>query len=342
MWADFLDDDARVYGVDVNRAALETCPVQDDLYLFLEDVSASKVENSALGNSLYRIIVDDGSHVVSDMIMTYKRLRDYLAPNALYIIEDVGCTYNPSYQRKMLSEYQSVPLEDIEYSLLLNNRRAFERFVVSEINKIIMGRSTRTDFVALSKEVITFHTKPNYKLRVHIPDVIRNSFARSEHISHQIITVKQFVGKFKEVRGTLKPGEMATFTFDSKTFISSISDEAVFGDWIANIANELDAGMKKKYTSDILILYFGKGWIFLKKDEEAFHCKPNKVKINLSYYPTDENIASVKLERRKNRGHTLTELADYYMTDKGGSKHCYTPLYEQNYNLIKMIENSRL
>jgi demethylmacrocin O-methyltransferase len=45
----------------------------------------------------FDIIIDDGSHVSSHIIETFKILFDKVKPGGIYVIEDLGCSYLPEY-----------------------------------------------------------------------------------------------------------------------------------------------------------------------------------------------------------------------------------------------------
>ena len=50
-----------------------------------------------LGNSTFDIIIDDGSHICSDVIRTFQYCFDYLAPGGKFIIEDLHTSYFPPH-----------------------------------------------------------------------------------------------------------------------------------------------------------------------------------------------------------------------------------------------------
>ena len=49
----------------------------------------SKIKETT-GIANFDLIVDDGSHLVKDMALSLNVLSRYLAPNAIYIIEDIN------------------------------------------------------------------------------------------------------------------------------------------------------------------------------------------------------------------------------------------------------------
>lgn len=88
MWRDFFPG-AEIYGIDIDLRSLIK---EDRITCFAGDqTKAYTLRNAALvAGGEFDLIVDDGSHVPDDQILTAWELLPFLAPNGLYIIEDVG------------------------------------------------------------------------------------------------------------------------------------------------------------------------------------------------------------------------------------------------------------
>lgn len=84
MWKEYFIN-AKIYGYDIN----------DKTHLKLSDNSTTIIKADATeeknfhDNITYDIIIDDGSHIVSDQIKSFEILKPKLNQNSLYIIEDV-------------------------------------------------------------------------------------------------------------------------------------------------------------------------------------------------------------------------------------------------------------
>lgn len=65
-------------------------------------IIGSQVDASALPEiikfSPLHIVIDDGSHIQSHMIITFLNLFPYLAQGGIYIIEDTHTNYSPDHQ----------------------------------------------------------------------------------------------------------------------------------------------------------------------------------------------------------------------------------------------------
>lgn len=90
LWSSYFPN-ARIHGIDIDPACAGlqvsrvsvTIGSQDDLGL-LATVAKSCRD--------LRLVIDDGSHLLSHMLMTHKALWPSLSPKGIYIFEDVAIT----------------------------------------------------------------------------------------------------------------------------------------------------------------------------------------------------------------------------------------------------------
>jgi hypothetical protein len=88
-WRDyFANPDSRIYGMDVQPDTLITDEPRITTML-CNSVDARRV-NEVLAGNLFDIVVDDGAHIAEQQILTLKNIWPFLAPNGLYVIEDVN------------------------------------------------------------------------------------------------------------------------------------------------------------------------------------------------------------------------------------------------------------
>lgn len=98
MWQDYFPN-SRIYGIDLRS---------DYEYLLDHRTSTHIVDQSNKGELIvfasqfpeghFNIIVDDGSHKSSDMILTFETLFPYLASGGYYVIEDLLCNYDERWK----------------------------------------------------------------------------------------------------------------------------------------------------------------------------------------------------------------------------------------------------
>jgi hypothetical protein len=84
MWRDFFPE-ARIIGVDVDP---RTMVVEDRITSFCCNPCVGlPAELTSCGP--FDIVIDDGSHVPHDQFLTFWRLFPFVAPDGIYVIEDV-------------------------------------------------------------------------------------------------------------------------------------------------------------------------------------------------------------------------------------------------------------
>jgi demethylmacrocin O-methyltransferase len=93
MWAEYFPY-ADIIGLDLNP---KTLPVPARVKL----VQGSQIDEAVLAritqeHGPFDIIIDDGSHIVSHMIDTFKFLYPRMAPNGIYAIEDTQTSFLPA------------------------------------------------------------------------------------------------------------------------------------------------------------------------------------------------------------------------------------------------------
>jgi cephalosporin hydroxylase len=89
-WCDFFPN-AKIIGLDIDTSVLFT---SDRIECFYMDQSSEKSIISTIDTikKLYNnisIIIDDGSHIVDHMTLSYNIFKNYLDNNGFYIIEDI-------------------------------------------------------------------------------------------------------------------------------------------------------------------------------------------------------------------------------------------------------------
>ena len=129
-WEEFFPN-AKIYGLDILRDVLFS---ENRVSCFYTDQSNENELNKTIdeirnvnndSNLLFDLIIDDGSHIVDHMLLTFKTLSKYLKVDGLYIIEDI--------QRKDLDIFTNIKLTDFE------------------ILKIYMGNRNDVDFIIYKK-----------------------------------------------------------------------------------------------------------------------------------------------------------------------------------------------
>jgi hypothetical protein len=94
MWKHYFPR-SRIYGVDI----FDKSPHNDDrIKTFVGDQSDESFLRGLIAEiGTPDIIIDDGSHISSHVIKSFEVLFPLLAPNGIYVIEDLATSYWPDY-----------------------------------------------------------------------------------------------------------------------------------------------------------------------------------------------------------------------------------------------------
>lgn len=94
MWEEFFPN-AMIYGLDINSGCLFTAGRIRCEYADQGSAESLTEVMAKLGNVQFDLIVDDGSHQPGHQIVSANTLLPTLAPDGLYIIEDIGPDCRP-------------------------------------------------------------------------------------------------------------------------------------------------------------------------------------------------------------------------------------------------------
>jgi SAM-dependent methyltransferase len=166
LWSDYLPPGSQIVGIDVDSRVGELSFANPNISVIVHDAADAEGLRTTLGNSTFDIIIDDGSHISSDVIRTFEYCFDYLAPGGKFIIEDLHTSYYPSHGGGFRTPGSSIEwlksvvdaLNDdhIEPSA---NMPEQERFRLKRLNTLI-SRITFYDSVAIIEKLRVEKTRP--------------------------------------------------------------------------------------------------------------------------------------------------------------------------------------
>ena len=92
MWANYLPQ-SQIEGFDIRPDCANLCKDLPNVKITISDVRK-------LEQRYYDLFVDDGSHIAEDIVDTLVHCQTWVRSGGYYVIEDLGCTYNPEYTEK--------------------------------------------------------------------------------------------------------------------------------------------------------------------------------------------------------------------------------------------------
>jgi hypothetical protein len=93
MWKNYFGPEARIYGIDIEPACkkYEDCSTK----IFIGDQGDrqfwNRIKSEIQGID---IIIDDGSHIPEQQIVTFEEMLPYLSPGGVYLCEDIPGIFN--------------------------------------------------------------------------------------------------------------------------------------------------------------------------------------------------------------------------------------------------------
>ena len=96
IWRSYLPPGSSVVGIDIDPACAQLT-LGDGIRVLIGDVSDSATLDRLLGDAVFDIVVDDGSHRSEHIIAAFESCWGRVAPGGLFIIEDLHCSYFGSH-----------------------------------------------------------------------------------------------------------------------------------------------------------------------------------------------------------------------------------------------------
>jgi SAM-dependent methyltransferase len=107
LWRKFLPEGSEIFGLDIDPR-VSSLEFESYIRVYVADATDAARMEEVLGSATFDVIIDDGSHVCSDVCRTFELLFHHLAPGGRYVIEDLHCSYNPNYGGGLRSPGSSI------------------------------------------------------------------------------------------------------------------------------------------------------------------------------------------------------------------------------------------
>mgnify|MGYP003642027315 CR=1 FL=1 len=134
IWSEYFAN-AKILGLDINPECLRHNSDRAEIFIGSQDEVAtlSKITDKY---PLIDIVIDDGSHLVDDMISSFEYLFPFVKNGGYYVIEDLYTTY-----RDLTEDVKQWPGMHLtkDTSKFVNNRAKMDRF----FSDIVRGMDLR-------------------------------------------------------------------------------------------------------------------------------------------------------------------------------------------------------
>lgn len=96
MWQEYFGPKAMIYGVDINPHCKQL--EQDNIKIFIGDQEDRNfLKSVAQAIPRIDILLDDGGHTMGQQIATFEELFGHIAPDGIYLCEDLHTSYWEKY-----------------------------------------------------------------------------------------------------------------------------------------------------------------------------------------------------------------------------------------------------
>lgn len=154
MWNAYFGDKAKIIGIDINPE----CAQYSNHYFSVEIGNQADIfflETLFKKYGTPDIVIDDGSHIMSDIINTFNYLYHLTSKNGLYLIEDTHTSYWDEYggglnRKGTIMEFVKDKFDE------LNAVHTREEIQINSFTK-------ETDSITVYDSVVVFERKPQSK-----------------------------------------------------------------------------------------------------------------------------------------------------------------------------------
>jgi FkbM family methyltransferase len=154
MWNYYFKNNCTIYGIDIDPNCLKMNDVYPNVKVFIGDQSDDNFLNSIKSQiPVIDILIDDGSHINSHIIKTFKALYPNISLGGTYLIEDLHTAYWPEfggelngsgsaieYLKTLIDELNAKHIKtktvDTSFSNITNSLHFYDSITVIEKNKI--------------------------------------------------------------------------------------------------------------------------------------------------------------------------------------------------------------
>lgn len=96
MYKQYFGKDSTVIGIDINPKCMDL--ELEGFRIYIGDQADRKFLESIMKTEIYfDIIIDDGGHLMNQQITSFEVLFKYVSNGGIYLIEDVGTSYQEKY-----------------------------------------------------------------------------------------------------------------------------------------------------------------------------------------------------------------------------------------------------
>lgn len=130
MWGNYLPS-SKIIGYDIRPECIELCKDMSNVEIRIKDLCKEEPTECV------DLFIDDASHISEEMVSMFEKCVRSIRRGGYYVIEDLSCTYNPSYTEQFRKHFNPQAQNSRESILIFMDRlmrRIDRRGIIKEIN----------------------------------------------------------------------------------------------------------------------------------------------------------------------------------------------------------------
>ncbi|MEK6734861.1 MAG: ankyrin repeat domain-containing protein [Pseudomonadota bacterium] len=145
-----------IYGIDINP---DVCKMSlgNNITTYCFDAKDKQRFEYYFNNTVFDTILDDASHINSDIILTFRNLFPHVKPGGVYAIEDLHTSYWMAYGGGYLKQYSAIEYLKKFIDLLHAHHINNDMVATHDNNEFINNLSIEDRYVFEWLESVSFH-----------------------------------------------------------------------------------------------------------------------------------------------------------------------------------------
>ena len=109
IWSQYFPKARRIVGCDINPDCARLSYEDTRIAVVIGDANSDSAQEAILAHAAaFDVIIDDGSHLSSDIIKSFARYFPHLAHGGVFIVEDLHCSYSYEYEGGLYDPFSSI------------------------------------------------------------------------------------------------------------------------------------------------------------------------------------------------------------------------------------------
>ena len=143
IWKSYFGPDSVVVGVDIDTRVCSGANFETGISVYCFDASDKILLTNFFQDKYFDIMIDDASHVSSDIIKTFEIGFQVLNPSGVYVVEDIVCSYVAKYEGGLFYanstiEYfkKIIDIVNVNYAYARNSLNEMQLFLADWVESV--------------------------------------------------------------------------------------------------------------------------------------------------------------------------------------------------------------